>query len=95
MTGSPNPPSTLSGRYELERELGRGAMGTVYLARDEKHGRQVAVKVLLPEATLGLGAERFLAEVRTAARLSHPHILAVYDSGEDAGRLYYVMPRVG
>lgn len=94
MTGDLNTPTTFSGRYRLERELGHGAMGYVYLARDLKHGRQVAVKVLAPDAARALDAERFLAEVRTAAGLNHPHILMVHDSGEADGRLYYVMPRV-
>lgn len=94
MNGALNIPTTLSGRYRLERELGRGAMGYVYLARDLKHGRHVAVKVLASEAAQSLDAERFLAEVRTAAGLNHPHILTVHESGEADGRLYYVMPRV-
>ena len=85
----------LAGRYEIEREIGRGGMATVYLARDLKHGRDVALKVLRPELTAALGAERFLAEVRTTARLQHAHILPLLDSG-DAGNgvLYYVMPLV-
>lgn len=94
MTGALNIPVTFSGRYRLERELGHGAMGYVYLARDLKHGRHVAVKVLAPETSRELDAERFLAEVHTAAGLTHPHILMVHDSGEEDGRLYYVMPRV-
>ncbi|MBW3555095.1 MAG: serine/threonine protein kinase, partial [Gemmatimonadetes bacterium] len=94
MPGVLHTPLTLSGRYRLERQLGRGAMGVVYLARDLKHGREVAVKVLAPEATHALDAERFLSEVRTAAALNHPHILALHDSGEEDGTLYYVMPRI-
>ena len=83
----------LSGRYDVEREIGRGGMATVYLARDLRHDRAVAVKVLernvAPE-----GADRFLREIRTAARLTHPHVLGVHDSGEGGGLLYYVMPYV-
>jgi eukaryotic-like serine/threonine-protein kinase len=86
--------SALQGRYSLERELGRGGMATVYLGRDHRHDRQVAFKVLLPEVAASLGAERFLREIQIAARLSHPHILPLHDSGR-AGRLvYYVMPFV-
>jgi serine/threonine-protein kinase len=84
----------LADRYELERELGRGGMATVYLARDVRHHRQVAVKVLLPELAVVLGADRFLAEIRTTAALQHPHIVPLFDSGEAAGQLYYVMPYV-
>src|SRR5882724_5491790 len=84
----------LSGSYALERELGRGGMATVYLARDLKHGRPVALKVLAPELAAALGRERFLREIETAARLSHPHILPLHDSGEADGFLYYVMPYV-
>ena len=81
----------LGHRYEVEREIGRGGMATVYLANDLKHHRQVAIKVLRPELCLG-GPDRFLREVRIAAQLSHPHILTLYDSGDADGRLYYVMP---
>jgi dienelactone hydrolase len=86
--------AALSGRYTLERELGRGGMATVYLAHDLKHERQVAVKALHPELTAYLGAERFLREIRIAARLTHPHILPLHDSGEAGGVLFYVMPFV-
>ena len=86
--------AALSDRYRLERELGRGGMATVYLAEDLKHHRKVAVKVLHPELTAVLGAERFLREIEIAARLDHPHILPLYDSGEAAGFLFYVMPYV-
>ncbi len=79
-------------RYRIERELGRGGAATVYLAEDRKHGRQVALKVLRPEVAMTLGAERFLREIRTAARLQHPHIVPLHDSGEVSGFLYYVMP---
>jgi serine/threonine-protein kinase len=81
-------------RYEIERELGRGATAVVYRARDRKHDRLVAVKVLRPEVTLAIGVERFLREIRLLARLQHPHILPLYDSGEFAGALFYVMPFV-
>src|SRR6476620_1117489 len=85
--------SALADRYRIERELGRGGMATVYLARDLRHDRDVAIKVLHPELGAVLGAERFLAEIKTTARLQHPHILPLLDSG-DAGGLYYVMPYV-
>ena len=78
----------------LERELGRGGMATVYLARDLRHDRPVALKVLHPELAQVLGPERFIREIRLAARLDHPHILPVYDSGETAGRLWFTMPFV-
>jgi serine/threonine-protein kinase len=84
----------LAERYPLERPLGRGGMATVYLARDIKHQRQVAVKVLHPELAAGLGTERFLREIRIEAGLQHPHILPLHDSGEVDGFLYYVMPYV-
>ncbi len=84
----------LADRYTLERELGRGGMAVVYLARDLKHDRPVALKVLLPELAASLGAERFQREIRLAARLQHPHILAVHDSGETSGRLWFTMPYV-
>jgi eukaryotic-like serine/threonine-protein kinase len=84
----------LRDRYALERELGRGGMATVYLAQDLKHGRPVALKVLHPELAATLGPERFLREIHTAARLHHPHILPLFDSGEAAGQLWYTMPYV-
>ena len=84
----------LSGRYDLQRELGAGGMATVYLARDVKHDRDVAIKVLHEDLGAALGAERFLSEIRTTARLQHPHILPLLDSGEADGLLYYVMPLV-
>jgi serine/threonine-protein kinase len=86
--------SALEGRYRIERELGRGGMATVYLARDLKHNRSVALKVLQPDLAAALGPERFLREVQLTASLQHPHILSVYDSGEAAGRLWYTMPFV-
>ena len=84
--------SAVASRYELRRVLGRGGMATVYLARDLKHRRDVALKVLRPDLAASLGAERFLQEIQIAARLTHPHILALHDSGEAGGFLYYVMP---
>jgi eukaryotic-like serine/threonine-protein kinase len=84
----------LADRYTLERELGRGGMAIVYLAQDLRHDRPVALKVLLPELAATLGPERFQREIRLAARLQHPHILAVHDSGEAAGRLWFTMPFV-
>ncbi len=86
--------SALADRYAIEREIGAGGMATVYLAEDLKHHRQVAVKVLRPELAATLGPERFLREIETAARLTHPHILPLYDSGEADGFLYYVMPYI-
>jgi TolB-like protein/tetratricopeptide (TPR) repeat protein len=86
--------SALGDRYRLERELGRGGMAVVYLATDLKHGRQVALKVLRPELTPALGTERFQREIAIAARLQHPNILSLHDSGEAAGMLYYAMPYV-
>jgi len=86
--------AALADRYRIERELGRGGMATVYLGEDRKHQRQVAIKVLHPELGAWLGAERFLAEIRITARLQHPHILPLLDSGDAAGLLYYVMPYV-
>jgi serine/threonine-protein kinase len=86
--------AALSGRYRLERQLGEGGMATVYLASDLKHDRKVALKVLKPELAAVVGAERFLAEIRTTANLQHPHILPLHDSGEADGLLFYVMPYI-
>jgi TolB-like protein/tetratricopeptide (TPR) repeat protein len=86
--------AALAGRYTIERELGRGGMATVYLARDLRHDRPVALKVLHPELAATLGPERFLREIKLAARLQHPHILTVYDSGDAGGRLWFTMPFV-
>jgi aminoglycoside phosphotransferase (APT) family kinase protein len=86
--------SALADRYAIERELGRGGMATVYLARDLRHQRLVALKVLDPELAALLGAERFLSEIRTTASLQHPHILPLFESGRAEGQLYYVMPYV-
>jgi eukaryotic-like serine/threonine-protein kinase len=84
----------LADRYRLEREIGAGGMATVYLAHDLRHERDVAIKVLHPDLGAALGGERFLSEIRTTARLQHPHILPLLDSGEADGLLYYVMPLV-
>ncbi len=86
--------TALSRSYRLDRELGAGGMATVYLAHDIKHDRDVAIKVLHPDLGAALGGERFLSEIRTTARLQHPHILPLLDSGEADGLLYYVMPLV-
>jgi serine/threonine-protein kinase len=84
----------LAGRYTITRELGRGGMATVFLAHDVRHDRPVALKVVRPEVAAALGAERFLREIKVTARLNHPHILPLLDSGEAGGCLYYVMPYV-
>ncbi len=86
--------TALADRYVIERELGRGGMAIVYLARDLRHDRLVALKALRPELAATLGPERFLREIKVAAGLTHPHILPLYDSGEADGCLYYVMPYV-
>lgn len=84
----------LADRYLIDEEVGQGGMGTVYLARDVRHGRRVALKVISPEAVSGVGTEQFLKEIRKTAQLEHPHILTLLDSGEAAGYPYYVMPYV-
>jgi len=86
--------AALADRYAVESEIGRGGMATVFLAQDLRHDRQVAIKVLHPELAASLGPDRFLREIKIAAKLDHPHILALYDSGEADGLLYYVMPFV-
>ncbi len=86
--------TALKGRYTIGREIGRGGMAIVYLARDVRHGRDVALKVLRPELAATLGPDRFLQEIRLAAGLAHPHILPLHDSGEADGCLFYVMPFV-
>jgi len=86
--------AAIADRYRIEREIGAGGMATVYLADDLKHRRKVALKVLRPELAQAMGAERFLHEIETTANLRHPHILPLYDSGEAAGFLFYVMPYV-
>jgi serine/threonine protein kinase len=86
--------AALTNRYYIESELGSGGMANVYLAQDLKHDRQVAVKVLRPEVAASLGPDRFLAEIRLTARLQHPHIVPLFDSGEADSFLYYVMPYI-
>ena len=85
---------SLAGKYRIDRELGRGGMATVYLAVDEQRDRSVALKVLHPDLAATLGSERFQREVKLAAKLQHPHILSVYDSGDAGGLLWYTMPFV-
>jgi len=85
---------SLSDRYRIERELGRGGMATVYLARDLKHERNVAIKVMQPEIATQIGRGRFLREIEVTARLAHPHVLPLYDSGAVGDNLFYVMPYV-
>ncbi|HEU5170650.1 MAG TPA: serine/threonine-protein kinase, partial [Gemmatimonadales bacterium] len=85
---------TLTDRYAVSKEIGRGGMAAVYIAEDLRHGRQVAIKVMRPELAASIGADRFLREIRVAAQLQHPHILPLYDSGESDGLLFYVMPFV-
>src|SRR5262245_53400438 len=93
--GAPLELSTaLSDRYHIEGEIGEGGMATVYLARDLRHDRRVALKVLKPELGAILGVERFLSEIRVTANLQHPNLLPLFDSGEAEGLLYYVMPFV-
>jgi serine/threonine-protein kinase len=90
----PRLTTALEDRYRIEREVGVGGMATVYLAHDLRHERDVGIKVLHPDLAAALGAERFLAEIKTTAKLQHPHILPLLDSGEAGGLLYYVMPYV-
>ena len=85
---------SIADRYTVEREVGRGGMATVYLAQDVRHHRPVAVKVLHPHLAMSLGPERFLREIQIAARLQHPHIVPLYDSGQAGDFLYYVMPYI-
>jgi serine/threonine-protein kinase len=87
--------SALAGRYDVKRELARGGMGQVFEARDVKHGRPVAIKVLDPDLAAAIGPARFRSEIETAARLQHPHIVPLFDSGDADGLLYYVMPLLG
>jgi serine/threonine protein kinase/Tfp pilus assembly protein PilF len=86
--------AALASEYQIEREVGRGGMATVYLARERKHDRVVAIKVVRPELASSLGPQRFLQEIRIAARLSHPHIVPLLTSGQTEDTLYYVMPYV-
>ncbi len=94
MPGTDRLRTALAERYQIERELGSGGMATVYLARDLKHDREVALKVLRDDLSAVIGTERFLAEVRITAKLDHPHILTLIDSGEAGGILFYVLPYV-
>ena len=84
----------LEGRYTVDRELGQGGMALVFLAHDIRHDRDVALKILRPELASEIGPDRFLREIKMAARLTHPHILPLFDSGEADGLLFYVMPYV-
>jgi len=86
--------AALADSYTLERELGAGGMATVYLARDVRHNRNVAIKVMHPELALRIGAQRFLKEIETTANLQHPNILPLFDSGQVGGTVFYVMPYV-
>src|SRR4051812_49168188 len=94
MTTAASLTSALADRYRIERELGQGGMATVYLAHDVRHDRDVAIKVLHEDLGATLGPERFLAEIKTTAKLQHPHILPLLDSGAAGGLLFYVMPFV-
>src|SRR5690242_19385718 len=94
MPDTPRLTTALSDRYVIQRELGSGGMAIVYLAHDRKLDREVGLKVLRPELGAVLGAERFLTEIKISARLDHPHILTLIDSGEANGLLYYVLPFV-
>ena len=94
MTAISQLSAALAGRYDIEREIGAGGMATVFLARDVRHDRRVALKVLRPELAAAIGAARFLQEIRTTANLQHPHILPLHDSGELDGTVFYVMPYV-
>ena len=86
--------AAVADRYRIDVEIGRGGMATVFLARDLKHDRAVAIKVLHPEVSGAIGVARFLREIKFTARLQHPHILPLHESGEADGLLYYVMPYV-
>src|SRR6266567_4663130 len=95
MTGTiPAIGTSLHERYTIEREIGRGGMAVVHLAEEKKHARKVAIKILKQEFGASVGAERFLREIGIAARLSHPHIVPLIDSGESDGQLYYVSPYI-
>src|SRR5439155_16360407 len=91
---SDHPVPSISERYRVERELGSGGMATVYLAVDLKHHRKVAVKVMKPEIAKAIGNDRFLREIEIAARLNHPHVLPLFDSGAAGELLYYVTPYI-
>src|SRR5678809_477173 len=88
------PLPDLGSSYAIESEIGRGGMATVYSARDLRHNRRVAIKVMHPEIAAAMGTSRFLSEITTAAGLSHPNIVPLHDSGEHAGVVYYVMPHI-
>ena len=90
----PQIAKALADRYEVKHRIGIGGMSSVYLAEDRRHQRSVAIKVLRPDLAATLGSDRFLREIAIAARLQHPHILTLIDSGESEGFLYYVMPFV-
>src|SRR5688572_27294798 len=90
----PSLASALHGRYQIDREIGAGGMATVYLARDLKHDRHVALKVLNPELGAVLGARRFLSEIQVTAKLQHPNLVPLFDSGDADGLLFYVMPYI-
>jgi serine/threonine-protein kinase len=92
MPTTPSPSEEIDDRYRIEREIGRGGMAVVYLADDLRHRRKVAIKFIQPELAQAVGAARFLREIEIAARLTHPHIVPLFDSGEIDGRLFYVMP---
>jgi eukaryotic-like serine/threonine-protein kinase len=92
MPTTPSPNEEINDRYRIEREIGRGGMAVVYLADDLRHHRKVAIKFIQPDLAQAVGAARFLREIEIAARLTHPHIVPLFDSGEIDGRLFYVMP---
>src|SRR6266542_6062188 len=94
MSAADGLPAALVERYRVEREIGAGGMATVYLAHDIRHDRKVAIKILRSDLAAVIGAERFLAEIRTTANLQHPNILPLFDSGLAGSSLFYVMPFV-
>ena len=95
MTSPPmSLPNMLGGQYRIERQIGAGGMAVVYAARDLKHDRAIAMKILRPDVAASVGAERFLREIRVSARLNHPNIVPLLESGETEGLLYYTMPYV-
>src|SRR5215211_5459013 len=94
MTSANSSMPNIGSGYDIEGEIGRGGMATVYSARDLRHNRRVAVKVMNPEIAASMGTARFLSEITTAAGLSHPNIVPLHDSGEHGGIVYYVMPHI-
>src|SRR5216117_1307688 len=86
--------TALAGRYAIDRLVGEGGMATVYLARDVRHNRKVALKVLRPDLGAVVGVDRFLSEIQVTANLQHPNLLPLFDSGEANGLLFYVMPYI-